>query len=347
MLATATNPIFVVYKDDAGACSGINALANLAGTTITGSAKYWDVAGVEASCTLPLGGQTVQFGVMGNTPLLCPLVTDPTLVDGIVDVTGPIGTVNVLVPNASTQQAISSEAFYLIYGFGAAAGVAPWTNASDTYFIHRNQDSFVQLYLAAAAGLPGNQFYGVDAGNNTNSIAWLAALANPEEGISFSSGETADANRATVRTLAWQQSGQNVAYWPDSSATAFDKINVRTGAYYLWGPAHFYALEGVTPGTFADANVATFLDYLSGESQPAGTTKTITDVAIANKNVPTCAMQVQRDGDLGPIYAYEPPEPCGCYYEFKATGATTCATCDATTPCGGSTVCRNGYCEAY
>lgn len=351
VLQGATNPIWLVYKDDGGACSGINALAGLSGTTITGNAKYWDPAaaagaGAEATCTLSLAGDTVQFASMGNTPFLCPLVTDPSLVADIVDVTGPISTVNVLVPNASTQQAISAEAFYLIYGFGASAGVAPWNNASADYYIHRNTDSYVQLYLALASGLPAAKFYGVDAGTNSNSITLLTALATPEAGIAFASGEVADANRATVRTLAWQQTGQNAAYWPDSSATAFDKINVRTGAYYLWGPGHFYALKGATAGSFANPNAKVLLDYLSGVSQPAGTTKTITDVAIANKNVPTCAMNVQRNGDLGPIYAYHPAAPCGCYFDFKATGSTTCTSCDDANPCSTG-VCRYGYCEAY
>lgn len=347
VLQSGTNKVFVVYKDDAGACSGINALSGAGATTITGNAKYWDgLTGAESTCTLPIAGQTVDFASMGNGPRLCPLITDDSLVEGIVDVEGPVSTVNVLVRSESTQQSISAEAFYLVYGLGPAADIAPWNNPAADYYIHRNQDSYVQLYLATASTLPVNSFFGVDAGSNTNSIAWLNALANPEQGISFASGEVADANRATVRTLAWQHFGQNAGYWPDASATTFDKLNVRRGNYFLWGPGHFYALEGANPGSIADPNVAVLLDYLSGRSQPAGTTKSITDVAIENRNVPQCAMEVWRDGDLAPIYGRIPDEPCGCYFEFKATGATSCATCDDANPCGGTDVCRNGYCEA-
>lgn len=352
VLQTATSPIFVVYKDNAGACSGINGLAALGPTTITGDARYWDNAtNSQKTCTLPAGGETIQFASMGNSPLLCPLVApDPTVVNGILDVTGPISTVNVLVPNASTQQSISAEAFYLVYGLNAAANVAPWNNASSSYYVKRNENSYVQLYLSLATGLPYNKFLGVDAVTNANTITLLGGLANPEQGIGFASGEVADANRAAVRTLAWQQTGQNVGYWPDSSATTFDKINVRTGAYFLWGPGHFYGLKGASPGTYADANVQAFLEYLSGVSQPAGTTKTITEVAIANRNVPVCAMQVNRQGDLGPIYSWAPPNPCGCYFEKQATGVTSCTACDVSTPCpgtNGANVCRYGYCEAY
>lgn len=119
--------------------------------------------------------------------------------------TGPASTVNVLVPNASTQQLISAAAFYLVYGFGASAGVAPWNNVSADYCIHRNNDSYVQNYLVLASSLPSAKGYGVDAGTNADSITLLTALATPEAGIAFTSGEVADANRAAVRTLAWQQ----------------------------------------------------------------------------------------------------------------------------------------------
>lgn len=344
VLQHARDPIYAVYKDDAGACSGIDALTGLGSTTITGSAYYWDDAGARQVCTLPLGGQAVDFAVMGNGPLLCPLVTDPSLVAGIVDRKGPISSVNLIVPNASSQQSISAEALYLVYGFGAAADVAPWNNPDPSYYIHRNENSFVQIYVALATGLPLTRFYGVDAGSNSNSVAYLTALANPEQGIAFVSGDVADANRATVRTLAYQHFDQNAGVWPDSSATAFDKANVRNGAYHLWSEVHVFGREGTTPGTFADPNVGTLIDYFSGVSQPAGTTQTITETAILNKNVPTCAMRVKRDEDLGPVYAWDPPEPCGCFFDFSATGATTCDACDDANPCAAG-VCRFGFCE--
>ena len=344
---SSTHPIHLVYKDDAGACSGINALAGLSDLVITGTATYWDNAGSKATCNLALTGDSVDYAIMGNSPLLCPLVTDASLVDGIVDLTGPVSSVNVLVPNASTQQSISAEAFYLVYGFNEAAGIAPWTNPDPAYYIHRNENSFVQIYLSVATGLPVTKFSGTDAGSNSNTVAYLSALVDPEAGIGFASGDVADANRSTVRTLAWQQTGQTAGYWPDSTVTSFDKANIRNGQYFLWGFNHIYGLEGSSSGSFADPDVKTLIEYFAGLSQPAGTTQNITDTAISNKNVPVCAMQVNRDGDLGDIYAWKPPEPCGCYFDFKATGTTSCTTCDDATPCSGTDVCRYGYCEAY
>jgi len=57
-------------------------------------------------------------------------------------------------------------------------------------------------------------------------------------------------------------------------------------------------------------------------------------------------MHVWRDSDLGALYSYQPPEPCECYFEFKATGATSCTACATSTTCPHSApVCRYGYCE--
>ena len=74
--------------------------------------------------------------------------------------------------------------------------------------------------------------------------------------------------------------------------------------------------------------------------------KSMTETATLKKFVPTCAMHVARDTDMGPMYAAEPAAPCGCYFDFTNTGATTCATCDDSTPCSGAGVCRLGFCEA-
>jgi hypothetical protein len=38
-------------------------------------------------------------------------------------------------------------------------------------------------------------------------------------------------------------------------------------------------------------------------------------------------------------------EPCGCYFDFKTTGASTCAACTDDSTCGAGK-CRHGYCEA-
>lgn len=348
ILENSSDPVYVVYKDDAGACAGLNALAGLDATTISGTAYYWDPStGSKTTCNLSFAGDTVQFAVMGVGPLLCPLVTSEADVAGITETTGPISAYSVIVPLASTQQAISAEAFYLVYGFGADAGIEPWTNTDPSYYQHRDENSAAQIVFSAATGLPTTSYYGTDAGSNSATVSNLAALAEPEDGIGFVSADVADANRTSIHELAWKQTGQDVAYWPDSDSASYDKKNVRNGQYFLWNPVHFFGLSGSGgPGTYDDPDVEAFLGYLSGVSQPAGTTTTITETAASNKNVPTCAMHVDREGDLGPEFVYDPPEPCDCYYDYIATGATTCAACDESNPCSSGT-CRFGFCEEY
>lgn len=345
VLQAASDPVYVVYKDDAGACSGINALTGLAGTTITGTAYYWDSTGAKKTCNLSISGDEVDFASMVVLPDKCPLITDDSYLDGITWVTGPISGIAVLAPVASTQQNISAEAFYLTYLLGPEAGIEPWTNPDPAYYLKRDENSAAGIIMSLATGLPIENFYGTDAGSNSNTVTLLGGLADPEAGIGFASTDVADANRATVKTLAWQAFGQNAAYWPDSTATSFDKWSIRWGQYELWNPGYFYAFEGRSPGTFEDPAVATLLGYLAGTEQPAGTTQTITQTAIANKNVPLCAMHVTRTDDIGPLYASEPAEPCDCYFDYATTGATTCDTCDDANPCADG-VCRNGFCEA-
>ncbi len=66
--------------------------------------------------------------------------------------------------------------------------------------------------------------------------------------------------------------------------------------------------------------------------------------------VPWCAMQVSRSAELGAESSYQPPEPCGCYYEslLGATNSNYCTkTCSTNADCttGPYGTCRYGYCE--
>ncbi len=82
--------------------------------------------------------------------------------------------------------------------------------------------------------------------------------------IGLSPGEVADANRATVRTLAYQHKGQHCGYTPDSTSTSFDKKNVRNGLYHIWAPIHFFAKIDASK-KIVNPEVAKFLGYFTGE----------------------------------------------------------------------------------
>ncbi len=76
--------------------------------------------------------------------------------------------------------------------------------------------------------------------------------------------------------------------------------------------------------------------------------QTIVQNEIVAGLIPWCAMQVTRASDLGAEASYQPPLPCGCYYE-NLTGAATsqCLACRVNTDCSRSLpVCRYGFCEA-
>lgn len=348
-LAADTDPVTVVYYSKGGACTAMAALnpdsseADRKGV-VKGTADYW-VAGSNSakSCELPADGQLITFGSMQQGPALCAGVDG--LYAGISDVEGPVGTVNFIVPLDSKETSISAEAVHFVFGFGDDSGVDPWVD-NDLIF-RRNQDSAVQLYVGLAGSIPATKFAGIDATNQDGVINGIYNKGDAAIGIV--SGDAYDAARAKVKALAYQHTGQACGYWPDSSSTSFDKANVRDGHYYLWGTTHFYPLvDG--GGDISDAPTKRFVDYIIGKTTPAGRTAAI-DIQIDAGYVPDCAMHVSRKGDLAPLASYQPDEPCGCYFEARATGDTDCESCDADdgeedSDCPDSAkVCRHGYCE--
>ena len=150
ILENGDDPVFVVYQDQ-GACTGPYYLTGISEPTLTGTANYWDpVSGAKTSCNLPVTGVSVDFAFTDVRAVECPLIDgDASLLEGLVELSGPVNPVSVLVPAASTQQVISSEAFYLVYGLGADAGIEPWTNPDPAYLQRRNEDSGTQLMISA------------------------------------------------------------------------------------------------------------------------------------------------------------------------------------------------------
>jgi len=334
-LLALDEPVTLIYQAP-GACFGITTYVD--GTRATGTASYWDADGTEQTCNFPVTGVDADFGMLGVQGTLCEGVD--AIPDGIGEWTGPITSWSLIVPGDSSQTSISAEAVYFIYGFGAALGqVAPWTVDAELY--SRNATSAALIAIALAAGVPPTKFKGTDVGSNQMMISSLAQSTNPEAAIGFVSTEVADQNRDSVRTLAFQATDQTCAYWPDTTATAFDKQNVRDGHYSLWSPYRFYApVDG--GGKFTNPVTEKFVGYFTG-AEPLPAELPLLDIVIDNGNIPECAMQVWRDDEIGPLYSRQPDAPCGCYYEFRATGETSCAECTDTCDAGGT--CRHGFCE--
>jgi hypothetical protein len=364
----SSQPLTVIYKDD-GACFAMASLVE--GEKLKTTARYWERgpngAIVQKSCTLPTQDDEApeaSWGAMAQQATTCPGID--ALPANVSDGLGPNSGFSLIVPNASTQQVISAEAVYYLYGFGPENPqhqVAPWNVPGA--IASRKTTSAAGLLLAKAAGIPlSHPLYrsGVpgddqnDVKNNQGAVEWItakspAAVANPEAAIGFCSTETADANRGKVRTLAFQAAGQEYGYWPDSNATtSLDKINIREGRYYLWNPHHFFTKLDGNGGEPVDANTARWVGYLTGKVVLPDDLSWL-DIQIEVGTVPECAMHVNRDEDVGPLYSYQPDEPCGCYFELKATGVApdSCVACTEENEkdvCPESAPsCRHGFCE--
>lgn len=334
-----------------GSCTGVTALT--AGDVLTGTADTYDAAGAKASCDVPTG-QKADIGVSDVFATSCDGVT--TVPTDVGDFQGPVQAMNFVVPNASSQTTFSSQAGYFVFGFGTDSGVDPWTDKA--FQLCRNASSGTQQMLARAIGVTAPSWkFCKDEGGSGTLLTDLAASASPEKAIGIISSDFVDQNRTKIKALAFQAIGvgadkvdQQNAFWPDSKATAFDKINVRDGHYWNWGPLHFFTkVDGTKKPTNADAGK--FLGLFDGTTTTIGAvtvSKTdVFDLEVAASVVPQCAMQVKRTAEMGDLSVSEPAEPCGCYYEQKSGGlfSASCKTCTGDTECGTGK-CRFGFCEA-
>jgi hypothetical protein len=350
-LAAANPPITVIYYDGGSACQAMTDLGATAATqpALAKNATYWKADGSSATCVYPAGSTvTADWGSMAQEPTTCQGVT--ALPPTVSDATGPISGFSIIVPNGSSEYAISAEAIYYIYGIGIGNGhdVAPWLVPGAV--ASRGSASAAGLLLAKAASIPASRSLTLqytDVKTNGGAVAHVttaaAAVQNPNAAIGFCSTETVTAlNPPTVRTLAFKAQGQDYAYGPDSSATSPDKKNLREGRYFLWNPHHFFAVKSQLT---AKPYLQQFIDIVTSKAElPAGS-GTFLDLQIANGNVPQCAMHVTRSGDMGPLASFQPEHSCGCYYDYKTTGKTSCKACATTADCGSGFECNVGYCE--
>jgi hypothetical protein len=338
-LTNAAPPETFIYQAP-GACLGPNAI--ISGTKLTGTASYWDAAGTEQQCNLPLVGQTADIGASGVFATECPGIV--ALPADVGDFIGPVQSFTFIVPKASSQTVISAAAAYFAYGFGAQGQAAPWTD--ETQLIKRDPNSAAAIIIALGIKVPVEKLKGVDALSNGNTVTLVSGSPSPEAAIGFVSGEIAEANAAKVNVLAFQAYDQTCGYWPSSTSTSFDKINVRDGHYALWAPSHFFAKIGANGQPTSDA-AKRIIGYFNGSVAPPPGVD-VQKITIQAGAIPDCAMRVKRTEDLGPLASYAPPLTCGCYFDAIATGQSSCQACASDGECGAANPkCRYGYCEAY
>jgi ABC-type phosphate transport system substrate-binding protein len=355
VLAMASSPLYLIYDSTRGSCDGVHAMLDASPAAITGTARYYDPSvfagdgGAAPLCTLA-PSTMVDIGLSDVYQDSCAdFAVVHTLPATIADFFGPNQVMTFVVPAASSQKIISRDAAYLVFGFGGnGQTVAPWTDSTLMYV--RSAASGTQSMISAAIGVPPTKWAGMSQGGSGAVVTGVngknADSLAAESTIGILAADFADANRPTGPTsgltiLAFQHTNQNCAYYPDSTPTAFDKINVRDGHYPIWGPAHFLTrVDG--NGRPTNADVATVLNYIT----TASPTPELVQAEAAAHVVPQCAMKVRHVSEVGPYVPYKPAHPCGCFFEKQVGAGASCAPCSDALPCSTGQVCSYGYCEA-
>jgi ABC-type phosphate transport system substrate-binding protein len=301
-------------------------------------AFFYDEAGVKNYCFLQPDGNAVDIGESDVYAQTCGYDTK----QGIADYMGPIQAITFVVPSMySPERSISAEAAHLVFGAGARMGmIEPWTDPT-LYFVRSSGTGTIQL-TSRAINVPPTSWWGIDRLSSDNLRDSLEAVdpMRASRAIGVLSSDFADKARGTLRVLAFQAQGQTCGYFPDSTNTSLDKANVRDGHYPIWGPIHLYAqLTQATPSRQAQALIRLLTEPRLEQR--------LMDAVIDSGYIPSCAMRVTRDQEMGPII----PRPltafsCGCYYEKYVNARNNCTPCGGPADCPTSRpACNYGFCE--
>jgi hypothetical protein len=379
MASQATNPQTIVYFP-AGSCQNLVSMYAASGPTYTPTASgggpyYVPSTTVDATfdVTLKTGCQCTLPSPNTVTPDLASVIVFPDNVSCPTspvppagkNVVGPVQAMTFVVPYdtatnvGSSQKAITAEEAYLVMGLGAAnAQVTPWGDPNFIYGRPASKGTQVSIganihvpaakwqLIYATGGKPDEMHTFDQSSSLATAVANMATDPNAEKVLGILGAEIYDkaANRAKMHSLAFRAFQQLHAYWPDKTATSFDKQNVRDGHYLLWSYVQY--LEPAATAVSAGAQM--ILDAIQGKPLTGASPESSLDLIISVGLVPQCAMKVQRSVEGGDLSLAPQAEPCGCYYESKVPGgSTSCTPCTGTdnTPCGGG-VCRHNFCEA-
>jgi hypothetical protein len=308
-----------------------------AGASLSQYAQYYQQDGTTQPCSLGPNGTPVDVGEADIYSTTC----NPSYVTtSAIDTPGPIQAMAFVVPSLSDQLSISAE----------AGRVVPWTNPARYYV--RNKSTGTQQMIGRAIGVPPAQFWGIDRRTAQNLHDSLQALTSDpveaEQAIGIIAVDVYDSSRSNLRALAYKAPGQTSAFLPDSTATAYDKQNVRDGHYPIWGPLHFFTPNQASPQALA------FLKYFNGATLAGPLLDTFIEASL----IPLCAMKVDRaqDQELGAIRSFTPTHSCECYFlkgaQPPAGSPPTplpaeCTTCKTQSDCPPSRACSTlGFCEA-
>jgi hypothetical protein len=344
VMAAQTPPATVVYYG-LGSCAGPEAI--LSGTPIVnmaaGAFTYWDASGVELKCEISApSGVVAHVGISDVFASTC-FQLPGGLPASVTDTLGPVQVMAFVTHRSSSERAISAEAAYYVYGFGAQSPVSPWTH--EGLIFRRDEVSGTQRMIAAAIGVPAQRWKGTATTSSSDMVMRVGTANFPEQSIGILTADSAQDNRATLKILAYQHFGQTCAVYPDSAETANDKVNARDGRYPIWGPLHLFTRMNAS-GAPLNAKAGEVIGYLAG-TRPAPPGLDLVKLEAQRHVIPQCAMRVRRTQEMGPAMPFAPQSACGCYYEKVATGTTTCKPCATSAECPATApVCSYGFCEA-
>jgi hypothetical protein len=361
----AEKSVYLVYTST-GSCVGVDAIVNAtpmqtgAAPAPASSATYWDSASSAGkACDVPAPGVIADIGVSDVFAQTCPGLELSNLDSQQVrDAHGPIQTMGFAVPANSTLTEISARAAYLVFGLGNDGGVLGPDRVSpiwndERYIFQRSATSGTQALLAAAIGVPSASFRGKphkssdEVASDLLSAGATQTTANQAIGILAADYIDTQSLRAQIRVLAYQDTHQACAMYPDSTAGARDKQNVRDGHYPLWGPLHLlYKVNssGAPTNAAVRQQIQDIVGYLTGSKALPNGVRLI-DVYAQSGLIPECAMHVSRSNDGGNLVPFAPVNPCSCLYDAVATGATDCTPCSLRGDCKTDETCSFGYCE--
>jgi hypothetical protein len=357
LLAAESPPWTIVYQN-LGSCPSATAIFNetkaitdkaavppkpladggMSAAVAANYAVFFKPDGTSQECWVPDGGVVPHVGSSDVFAATCGLVDAGAPVGNYE---GPIVTYVFVVPAASTQTSISAEAAYEVFGMGGNKGTAaPWTDPS--LLLIRNPKAGTQQLIAKAINVPVEKWWGVDRVSNDLMNKALKALTDPataEKAIGILQTEFSDDARGNYRVLAFKSTGQSCGYLPDSNVLSFDKKNVREGRYAMWGPLHLYAR---TTNNLPSAAAAALVTRFTAQRMDLA----LLNAVIKKHEVPRCAMHVDRDTEMGTVFPYKPDGACSCYFEFMATGSSTCKPCSILADCTADhPACNYGFCE--
>jgi hypothetical protein len=341
------NPSITLIWTTSGSCANINAIYTRVPISTTTNMNYapsiaqaatWNVStDPTLQCTPPAG--TVPD--IANSALFNSACTQDAPPSTVHLEFGPVQAYVMAVPEASTQTAITFEEAYFVFGFGLAGMVQPWNDEAAMFI--RTVTKSTLLAWAANISVPADKWKGIRRDGSPMVVSDLQMATAPEKAIGILGAEVYDGLRDSLNVLAFRAKGQYAAYYPDSTATARDKQNVRDGHYTVWSPTVWMDTTDGN-GTPVNPNTRYVTQLIAGKSvSPAPTGFDIIDFIAAVGLVPDCAMRVKRSFEGGPLSLYKPAESCTCKYE-SLVATTSCTACDTNTPCATGT-CLHGYCE--